>query len=87
MQAVLERMGRPLIASSMHVDHDEDEDFEMPNGVALMDTYNALGIDFVLSVNSRTVHESTVIDMTHREPVVLRQGSGDVRMFKGISMS
>jgi len=83
-QAVLDAVGRPLIASSMHIDHDETEDFELPNGVVLMETYSSSGIDFMVNVGQRMVQESTVIDMTDREPVILREGSGDTSPFKQI---
>jgi len=86
-QAILDSVGRPLIASSMHIEHDEDEDFELPNGVTLMETYSSSGIDFVVNVGQRMVQESTVIDMTDREPAIVREGSGDTSLFKRILSS
>jgi len=66
----------------MHIDHEENEDFEMPSGVALMDEYSTSGIDFMVSVGQQTVRESTVIDMTDSEPVIVREGSGDTSFIK-----
>lgn len=58
---MLDKVGGPLLASSMHVEHEENEDFELPNGMALMQAYSNSGIDFMVSVGSRMVQESTVI--------------------------
>lgn len=75
-------VGRPLIASSMHVEHEENEDFERSNGVNLMEEYNDSGIDFIVSVGQRIAEESTIVDMTEREPIIVREGSGDSSPFK-----
>ena len=59
-QAILSSLDRPLLCSSMHIDVLDDEPFELPDAMSLMDAYSNSGIDFMVDVGKRVAEESTV---------------------------
>ena len=44
----------------MHIGAQNDETFEIPDAMSLMDAYSSSGIDFMVDVGRRVAEESTV---------------------------
>ncbi|GMH32545.1 hypothetical protein BSKO_00379 [Bryopsis sp. KO-2023] len=80
-QAILEMLERPLLCSSMHIEGQDGEAFELPDAMSLMEYYSLSGIDFMVDAGKRVAVESTIVDMTGRAPVVIREGPGDASAF------
>jgi tRNA A37 threonylcarbamoyladenosine synthetase subunit TsaC/SUA5/YrdC len=78
-QAVLQSLERPLLCSSVHVD--AEGELEIVEGPVMLDMYAGRGIDFLVDCGSRVAEGSTVIDLSEREPVLIRQGKGDASAF------
>ncbi|KAK9090119.1 hypothetical protein Sjap_023296 [Stephania japonica] len=72
-QAILEKMGSPLISTSVKW---PKEDGWMIDPVVIADVYGPEGLDFVVDGGLRVAHPSTVVDMTHHPPTIIRQGKG-----------
>lgn len=83
-QAVLEGMGGPLLSTSVHVPDVLvlSPDTEVPDVGSILEAYGSKGLDFVVDVGRRVVVESSIIDFTGGDPVVLRHGQGDTSMFE-----
>eukprot|EP00955_Chlamydomonas_euryale_P047989 353842-Chlamydomonas_euryale.AAC.8 len=82
MQAVLEGLGRPVLATSVHVGEHLSPDTEVPDLGQMLDLYGGSGgIDFIIDVGRRVATESTVVDMTG-EVEVVRVGRGDPSPFE-----
>lgn len=86
-QALLERLDRPLLCTSVHVEKALTED-EFGNGDWLIDVaglgryYGPRGLGFVVSSGVATLEGSTVIDLVSAKmPKLLRQGKGDPSLF------
>ncbi|BDA40540.1 Uncharacterized protein YciO [Coccomyxa sp. Obi] len=78
-QAVLANLDRPLLSTSVHVE--AEGELEIPEGAVMMDMFAGRGLDFVVDCGTRVAEGSTVIDLTEREPTLIRQGKGDPSIF------
>lgn len=88
-QAILSQLDRPLLASSVQAQSDsskEEEDGvpkQLPEPAVLFDWYAQRGIDFLVSTGSNPwTPGSSVVDMTTAVPHILREGEGDVDIFR-----
>ncbi|EFJ42293.1 hypothetical protein VOLCADRAFT_107339 [Volvox carteri f. nagariensis] len=79
---ILEGVGGVLLCTSVHVPEVLSEDTEVPDVGSILEAYGNKGIDFVVDVGRRVVVESSVVDFTGGDPVVLRHGQGDVSVFE-----
>ncbi|KAL5973060.1 hypothetical protein ACLOJK_039867 [Asimina triloba] len=70
-QAILEKMGTPLISTSVKW---PAQDEWMINPVTIANIYEQEGLDFVVDGGVRVADPSTVVDMTGRFPTIIRQG-------------
>jgi len=72
---IVERLGNPIIASSVH---DEDEIIEYTTDPELIhERYEKL-VDLVIDGGYGTVNPSTVVDCTSDEFEIIRQGQGEL---------
>ncbi|PNH07203.1 hypothetical protein TSOC_006364 [Tetrabaena socialis] len=81
-KAVVEGMDGPLLCTSVHVPEVLSEDTEVPDVGSILEEYGNKGIDFVVDVGRRVVVESSVVDFTGGDPVVLRHGQGNCSDFE-----
>nr|GEW27562.1 DHBP synthase RibB-like alpha/beta domain-containing protein [Tanacetum cinerariifolium] len=72
-QAVLEKMGAPLITTSVR---SPKQDQWIIDPVLIADTYGPEGLNFVIDAGVRVANPSTVVDMLHIPPKIIRQGKG-----------
>ncbi|KAK9104149.1 hypothetical protein Scep_020993 [Stephania cephalantha] len=72
-QAILEKMGSPLISTSVKWPKEDDW---MIDPVVIADVYGPEGLDFVVDGGVRVADPSTVVDMTRHPPTIIRQGKG-----------
>ncbi|XP_071718827.1 uncharacterized protein [Rutidosis leptorrhynchoides] len=72
-QAVLEKMGAPLISTSVRT---REQSQWIIDPVLIADTYRPEGLNFVVDAGIRMANPSTVVDMTHVPPMIIRQGKG-----------
>ncbi|KAL8109045.1 uncharacterized protein LOC141671669 isoform X1 [Apium graveolens] len=72
-QSVLERMGAPLLSTSVR---SPKENEWIIDPLVIADVYGAEGLDFVVDAGVRVAEPSTVVDMTASIPRVIRQGKG-----------
>ncbi|XP_076917447.1 uncharacterized protein LOC143577522 isoform X2 [Bidens hawaiensis] len=72
-QAVLEKMGAPLISTSVR---SPQENQWIIDPVIIADTYGPEGLNFVIDAGVRVANPSTVVDMIHVPPTIIRQGKG-----------
>lgn len=72
-QAILQKMDSPLISTSVR---SPKENEWMLDPVLIADMYGLEGLDFVVDGGVRAATPSTVIDMTKRYPLIIRQGKG-----------
>ncbi|KAK9113451.1 hypothetical protein Syun_020248 [Stephania yunnanensis] len=72
-QAILEKMGSPLISTSVKWPKEDDW---MIDPVVIADVYGPEGLEFVVDGGVRVADPSTVVDMTHHPPTIIRQGKG-----------
>ena len=72
-QSLLQELGRPLLSTS--VPQGEDGYYTNPQEIA--DTYNN-DIDLILDAGVMFNQPSTIIDFSGNEPVVVREGAGDI---------
>ncbi|GAB4820465.1 hypothetical protein N2152v2_007511 [Parachlorella kessleri] len=81
-QYILEQLDRPLLCSTA-----KGEDGEaLPDAAVLVDLYGPRGLDFIVDTGfggSRDVEETTVLDLTGVEPLLVREGKGDASLFVG----
>lgn len=75
IQALLEEMGNPLVVASLH---DLDSLKEYPTDPELIEEEQGHEVDMVVDGGAGHLIASTVIDCTSGEPVVIREGAGDV---------
>ncbi|KAK9916245.1 hypothetical protein WJX75_000443 [Coccomyxa subellipsoidea] len=78
-QAVLQELERPLLSTSVHVE--AEGELEIPEGAVMMDMFAGRGLDFVVDCGTRIAQGSTIIDLTEREPALIRRGKGDPSIF------
>ncbi|KXZ48779.1 hypothetical protein GPECTOR_25g363 [Gonium pectorale] len=81
-QAILDGMAGPLLCTSVHVPEVLSPDTEVPDVGSILEAYGSKGLDFVVDVGRRVVVESSVVDFTGGDPLVLRHGAGDVSAFE-----
>ena len=78
-QAILQQLDRPLLCTTATLEGGEGP----ADPALLMDRYGRLGLDFVVDAGGaqRALGDTTVVDCTGPEPVVVRQGRGDATSF------
>jgi len=75
IKLIVERLGNPIIASSVH---DEDEIIEYTTDPELIhERYEKL-VDLVIDGGYGAINPSTVVDCTQDEHEIIRQGSGEL---------
>jgi len=80
--ALLARLDRPLLASTVPRDPEEEDEVEQAQDPASMvDTYERLGLGFMVDAGVRANPPSTVVDLTGGAPALLRRGAGDASMW------
>ncbi|KAL7614810.1 uncharacterized protein LOC111889005 [Lactuca sativa] len=72
-QAVLEKMGAPLISTSVR---SPEENRWIIDPVLIADAYGPEGLNFVIDAGVRVANPSTVVDMIKIPPTIIRQGKG-----------
>ncbi|KAE8021326.1 hypothetical protein FH972_007227 [Carpinus fangiana] len=72
-QAILEKMGAPLISTSVKC---PKEDEWMIDPIVIADMYGPEGLDFVVDGGVRVADPSTIVDMTVVPSKMIRQGKG-----------
>lgn len=72
-QAILEKMGAPLISTSVR---SPQENQWIIDPVLIADTYGPEGLNFVIDAGVRVANPSTVVDMLQIPPKIIRQGKG-----------
>ncbi|OVA17496.1 YrdC-like domain [Macleaya cordata] len=72
-QAILEKMGAPLISTSVKCLKEEEW---IIDPVAIADIYESKGLDFIVAGGTRVADPSTIVDMTGDSPTIIRQGKG-----------
>ncbi|VVA26798.1 PREDICTED: threonylcarbamoyl-AMP synthase [Prunus dulcis] len=72
-QAILEKMGSPLISTSVKCPKENEW---LLDPVVIADIYGPEGLDFVVDGGVRVADPSTVVDMTVIPPKLIRQGKG-----------
>lgn len=72
-QAILEKMGAPLISTSVR---SPQENQWIIDPVIIADTYGQEGLNFVIDAGVRVANPSTVVDMIRIPPTIIRQGKG-----------
>ena len=77
VMALIEQLGHPLVATSLH---DTDSFLEYPNDPYEIATQWEHVVDVVVDGGMGTIVPSTIIDCTGDEPVVKREGAGDVNV-------
>ena len=68
-------LGAPLVVTSLHI---ADEIVEFPTDPELIYEENKHLVDVVVDGGIGTLSPSTIIDLTGSEPVVIREGSGNL---------
>ncbi len=74
---ILEMLGNPIVSSSIH---DEDEVFEYSTDPELIFEKWQNLVDLVIDGGYGENVASTIIDLTGHEPVIVREGKGDVNV-------
>lgn len=72
---IVEQLGRPIIASSVH---DEDEVIEYTTDPELIAEKYGNKVDMIVDCGYGDNHASTVVDMSSGEPVIIREGKGEL---------
>jgi tRNA threonylcarbamoyl adenosine modification protein (Sua5/YciO/YrdC/YwlC family) len=75
--ALLSELDAPLLCSSVRTDNDSF--WNVP--AAISEAYGNR-LDFVVDAGERLAEPSSVIDLTDNDPVVIRQGKGDLEPFE-----
>ena len=73
-QALLTEIGQPLLATTL-IPSDAEEPLNDAQEIA--EIY-AKQLDVILDAGSCSLEPTTVVDLTHEPPLILRQGRGDV---------
>lgn len=81
-QALLDGFGSALLCTSVHVEDKLADEIALPDVGSLMEAYGNRGIDFIVDSGPQLAVQSTVVDMTGAEPVVVRYGKGDSSVFE-----
>jgi tRNA threonylcarbamoyl adenosine modification protein (Sua5/YciO/YrdC/YwlC family) len=76
-RGLVELLGNPLIASSVH---DEDEVIEYTTDPELIHEKYGHQVDMVVNGGYGHNEASTIVDLTEGEPVIVRQGIGELEL-------
>ncbi len=77
-RSIVKLLGNPIVSTSIH---DDDEVIEYSTDPELIyEKYKDL-VDMVIDGGYGELQASTVVDYTSDEPVVVRQGKGDLNLF------
>lgn len=79
--ALLERLDRPLLASTVPGVADDGFDDDQPDPALMADAYERLGLGFVVDSGSMANPPSTVLDLTGSAPKLIRRGAGDTSVW------
>ena len=74
-RAIVEELGNPLLSTSVATNHDEPEYTTHPELIA--ERY-ASQVDYIIDGGDGDIVGSTIIDCTEGEPVMVRQGKGEI---------
>jgi tRNA threonylcarbamoyl adenosine modification protein (Sua5/YciO/YrdC/YwlC family) len=77
IRAVVKELGHPVLTTSIH-DEDEIHDY-ITDPELIYEKYQKI-VDAVIDGGFGNVHPSTVIDCSGEEPVLVRQGIGEVEL-------
>ena len=77
VMALIEQLGHPMVSTSLH---DTDSFLEYPNDPYEIASQWENVVDVVVDGGMGTIVPSTIIDCTGDEPVVKREGAGDVNV-------
>lgn len=72
---IVEKLGCPMVSTSLH---NEDEIMKFPTDPHEIFEHYKNMVDMVVDGGNGNTEESTVIDCTGMEPVIIRQGKGDI---------
>jgi tRNA threonylcarbamoyl adenosine modification protein (Sua5/YciO/YrdC/YwlC family) len=73
IQAIVERLGRPLVSSSLHADDEILEYYTDPYEIY---ERHDTDVDIIIDGGTGKLEASTVIDLTGNEPQMVREGIG-----------
>lgn len=76
-RAIVDRLGRPIIATSVH---DDDAILEYTTDPELIAEKYDQQVDLVVDGGMGNLEASTVVDLTSGSPVVIREGKGDLSL-------
>ena len=74
-QAIIEALGNPLMVTSVH---DDDQFYDYVTDPEVIDERFGSQVDIVVDGGMSEFEPSTVIDCTGNEPVLIRQGKGEI---------
>ena len=77
-QALIAELGEPLVTTTLHLPGDDEP---ATLGWEIKERLDA-SIDAVLDAGERGIEQTTVVDLSGAEPVVLRHGAGDATRFE-----
>jgi tRNA threonylcarbamoyl adenosine modification protein (Sua5/YciO/YrdC/YwlC family) len=80
-RAILQRLGEPLLSSSLIMPQDNDERWPMTEGWQIKEELDDV-LDVVVDAGDRGTTPTTVVDWTSGDPEVLRVGAGDPTLFQ-----
>lgn len=75
---IVEMLGNPIVSTSIH---DEDELIEYSSDPELIFEKWQNIVDIVIDGGYGGIQASTIIDLSEYEPVIIREGKGDVDVF------
>ena len=76
-RAIVDRLDRPIISTSIH---DEDEVIEYTTDPELIHEKYAHQVDLIIDGGYGNNEASTVVDLTGNQPMILRQGIGELEV-------
>lgn len=75
---IVQKLGNPIVSTSIH---DDDEVIEYTTDPELIyEKYEDL-VDMVVDAGYGGNEASTVVDFTNEEPIIIRQGKGDIEQY------
>ena len=74
-RTIVEELGNPLLSTSIVTNHEEPEYTTNPELIA--EIYGNQ-VDYVIDGGEGDIVGSTIIDCTHGEPDIVRQGKGEI---------
>lgn len=73
IKAIVERLGRPLVSTSLHSDDEIIDYFTDPYEIF---ERHEKDVDIIIDGGTGKLEASTVVDLTNGEPIIIRQGIG-----------